>query len=137
MWKCPSCGKRFESTHQEHTCDMSLVSIDHYIAAQPSQVQMYLTMIRKTIKEQLPETKEIISWDMPTFWDRHNIIHFAAFKNHIGIYPGPEAIEHFHDQLREYKTSKGAWHLPYKEPLPIKLISEMAAWCQKKRLQDR
>jgi len=72
---------------------------------------------------------ERISWSMPTYWRRHNIIHFAAFKNHIGLYPGAKAIENFSDRLTEYKTSKGAVQLPYSKPIPFQLIAEIAKWC--------
>jgi len=66
---------------------------------------------------------------MPTYWKKKNIIHFAAFKNHIGIYPGDKAMEHFADKLKGYKTSKGAWQIPYNKPLPLDLITEIARWC--------
>lgn len=66
---------------------------------------------------------------MPTYWDKHNIIHFAAHKKHIGLYPGYKAIEYFADRLSEYKTSKGAVQFPYDKPLPLELIAEIAKWC--------
>ena len=66
---------------------------------------------------------------MPTYWKGRNLIHFAAFKRHIGLYPGPEAVEAFAGQLRAYKTSKGAIQIPYSGPLPLALIAEIAAWC--------
>jgi len=66
---------------------------------------------------------------MPTYWHRHNIIHFAAHKNHIGIYPGEKAIKYFAESLSDYKTSKGAIQLQYSKPLPLDLIAEIAKWC--------
>ena len=66
---------------------------------------------------------------MPTFWKGCNIIHFAAAKNHIGIYPGAEAIVAFADRLKDYKTSKGAIQLPGGKELPLELIAEIARWC--------
>jgi uncharacterized protein YdhG (YjbR/CyaY superfamily) len=66
---------------------------------------------------------------MPTYWNKHNIIHFAAFKKHIGLYPGAKGIENFADRLMEYKTSKGAVQLPCDKPLPLELIAEIAKWC--------
>jgi uncharacterized protein YdhG (YjbR/CyaY superfamily) len=62
-----------------------------------------LNQVRDTISAVLPGAQESISWSMPTYWDKHNIIHFAAFKKHIGLYPGEKAIEHFSDRLTEYK----------------------------------
>ena len=68
-------------------------------------------------------------WSMPTYRKKHNLIHFACFQKHIGLYPGPEAVEEFAEQLRDYKTSKGAIHLPYSKPLPVDLIQSIAKWC--------
>ena len=70
---------------------------------------------------------------MPTYWNKRNIIHFATFKKHIGLYPGDKAIENFGDCLKEYKTSKGGVQLPYDKPLPLQLIAEIAKWCYETR----
>ena len=67
---------------------------------------------------------------MPTYWKKHNLIQFAAFKKHIGLYPGPEAVEAFADKLQDYKTSKGAIQIPYDKPLPLELIAQIAKWCE-------
>jgi uncharacterized protein YdhG (YjbR/CyaY superfamily) len=77
-----------------------------------------------------PNAIEKISWQMPTFWRGQNLIHFAAFKKHIGIYPGVEAMEHFAPRLHCYKTSKGAIQFPYQlfGDEQLALISEIAAW---------
>lgn len=70
-----------------------------------------------------------ISWSMPTYWKGHNIIQFAGFKNHVGLYPGPEAVREFSERLKGYKTSKGAIQLPYSGTVPVELISDIAKWC--------
>lgn len=103
--------------------------IDVYIAAQPTEVQPLLKQVRDALKIALPEAEERISWGMPTYWQKHNIIHFAAFKNHIGFYPGDKAIVKFADRLSRFKTSKGAIQFSYKQPIPLDLISEIAKWC--------
>ena len=77
----------------------------------------------------LPEAREKISWSMPTYWKGRNLIQFAASKRHVGLYPGPEAVEAFAARLTEYKTSKGTIQLPYSKPLPLELIEEIAKWC--------
>ena len=77
----------------------------------------------------LPYAEERISWRMPTYWRKQNIIHFAAFKKHIGLYPGDKAVEHFSEKLTGYKTSKGAVQFPFNKPLPLQLIAEIAKWC--------
>ena len=77
-------------------------------------------------------TTEKISWSMPTYWQGHNIIHFAAAKKHIGLYPGPAAVEQFAERLEEAgcKYSKGSIQIPYSDELPLDLISAVAAWCR-------
>lgn len=103
--------------------------IDEYIAAQEETIRPRLTAIRDTIRAALPDAMEKISYQMPTYWKGRNIIHFAAFKNHIGIYPGGEAPEVFADRLKEYKTSKGTIQIRHDQELPLELIREIAVWC--------
>lgn len=104
-------------------------TIDEYIAVQPESSRPFLHQVRDTIRAVLPEAQERISWKMPTYWKGHNIIHFAGFKNHIGVYPGEEAIIHFADRLADCKTSKGAIQFSYGKPLPLALIADIAKWC--------
>jgi len=129
MWQCPKCGQEFQNKSHDHFCSEQPEAIDAYIAAQSESVQPFLNEVRAAIRAGLPEAQERISWSMPTYWNKHNIIHFAAFKKHIGLYPGPKAIENFADRLVEYKTSKGAVQFPYSKPLPLELIAEIAKWC--------
>ncbi len=129
MWKCPKCGRTFKNQNQSHFCGQAPGTIEEYIEAQPEEVRQYLESVRDAIRRTLPEAEERISWSMPTFWKKHNIIHFAAFKNHIGLYPGPEAVEEFGQRLKEYKTKKGTIQLPYKKPIPTDLIADIARWC--------
>jgi len=129
MWQCSKCGRAFKNLNQDHFCGEPPKTIDEYIAAQPENVQPFLIQVRNTIHDVLPDAQERISWSMPTYRDKHNIIHFAAFKNHIGLYPGDKAVENFLERLSEYKTSKGAVQFPYNKPLPLLLIAEIAKWC--------
>ena len=128
-WVCSKCGRSFRHVEQDHYCGAPPKTIEAYIAAQPEDVQDCLRQVNAAIKASLPEAKEKISWSMPTYWKGRNLIHFAAFKRHIGLYPGPEAVEAFAGQLCAYKTSKGAIQIPYSGPLPLALIAEIAAWC--------
>jgi uncharacterized protein YdhG (YjbR/CyaY superfamily) len=129
LWKCPKCGRQFKKEKQGHFCGEKPTNIDDYIAAQPENVRPFLNQVRDTIRRTLPEAEERISWSMPTYWKKHNIIHFASFKKHIGLYPGDKAVENFREKLAEYKTSKGAIQFPYDKPLPLELIAEIATWC--------
>ena len=127
MWKCPLCGGKFKNEQQNHFCKKTN-SNDDYIAAQPDEVQTLLRGIRDTIRAAAPEATEKISWQMPTFWQGENLIHFAAFKNHIGLYPGGEATSEFAGRLAGYKTSKGAIQLPLDKPIDHGLIADIVRW---------
>ena len=129
MWQCPKCGRTFRHTNQDHYCGEPPKTIEEYIDRQPAEVQPCLRQLNNTIRTAIPDAMEKISWSMPTYWKGHNLIHFAAFKKHIGLYPGDEAVEAFSDQLRDYYISKGAIRLPYDQPLPLELVAEIARWC--------
>jgi uncharacterized protein YdhG (YjbR/CyaY superfamily) len=100
-------------------------SIDEYISAFPLDVQDILEKLRQVIREAAPEAKETISYAMPTFKLNGNLVHFAAYKNHIGFYPTPSAIVAFKKELSAYETSKGAIRFPLDKPLPYGLIEKM------------
>ena len=104
-------------------------NIEEYIAVQDAQVQPMLKEVRDILAEALPEAEERISWSMPTFWKGRNIIHFAAAKKHIGLYPGDGAIEAFKKELTGFDVSKGTIRLPYDQELPADLIAGIARWC--------
>lgn len=129
MWTCPKCGRNFKRQNQDHYCGKAPETIDEYISSQPEEIQRNLMEVRNAIRGAIPEAQERISWSMPTYWKGHNIIQFAGFKKHIGLYPGPEAVEAFSDKLKEYKTSKGTIQFPHNKPLPLELIGEIAKWC--------
>jgi uncharacterized protein YdhG (YjbR/CyaY superfamily) len=129
MWQCTKCGREFKNTNQDHFCGNPPKTIDDYIAAQPEDVWPLLNQVRDTLRDALPYAEERISWSMPTYWHKQNIIHFAASKKHIGLYPGTKAVEHFKERLKEYRTSKGAVQFPYSKPLPLQLMAEIANWC--------
>ncbi len=130
MWICPKCGRTFKNQNQGHYCGKAPETIEEYIAAQPEKAQQYLREIRYAVRAVLPEAEEKISWSMPTFRKKFNIIQFAAHKNHIGLYAGTEAVVEFGGRLEGYKTSKGTIQLPYDKPLPLELIAEIAKWCE-------
>ena len=131
MWQCPKCGREFKNQDQNHFCSEAPNTIDAYIEAQDKEIRPLLHQVRNTLRTALPGAEERISWKMPTYWSGHNIIHFAAFKKHIGVYPGEAAMVHFTNRLTEYKTSKGAIQLPYEKQLPLTLIAEIAKWLLK------
>ena len=132
MWKCPKCERTFKKENQSHFCGKAPATIDEYILSQDEEIRGQLQSVRKVIREKLPDATEKISWSMPTYWKEYNIIHFAAQKKHIGLYPGPEAVTHFAERLDQagFKYSKGSIQIPYSDELPLDLIAEIAGWCR-------
>lgn len=104
---------------------VGFTSIDEYIATFPEDIQKILEELRATIKAAAPEATEKISYQMPTFYLKGNLVHYAAYKRHIGFYPAPRGIEAFKDELARYEGSKGAIRFPIGEPLPLDLISRI------------
>jgi uncharacterized protein YdhG (YjbR/CyaY superfamily) len=102
--------------------------IGAYIASERPEVQPLLQKIRETIHQVAPQAIEKISYNMPTFWQKKNLIHFVANKNHIGIYPGGEAVGVFAQRLTKYKTSKGAIQFPLSDPVDYLLIADIVRW---------
>lgn len=100
-------------------------SIDEYIAQFPAEIQQKLQEIRAVIHAAAPEATEKISYQMPTFYLRGNLVHFAAFKQHIGFYPVPSGIAAFEEELAPYKRSKGAVQFPLDQPIPTELIGRI------------
>ncbi len=100
-------------------------TIDAYIAQYPKDVQEKLQTIRSMVKRIAPTATERISYGIPTFHLQENLVHFAAFKHHIGFFPGPEAVAAFASQLSAYKTSKGTIQIPLDVPLPLELLEKI------------
>lgn len=101
-------------------------TIDEYIAMFPPNVQDILKEVRKTIQENAPNAQEAISYGIPTFKLNGNLVHFAAFKNHIGFYPGgSSAIQAFKEELSPYKQGKGSVQFPLDKPIPFQLVKKM------------
>ncbi len=103
-------------------------TIDAYIATFPEATQAILTELRQVIHAAAPEAAEKISYQMPTFYLQGNLVHFAAFQHHIGLYPGASGVAAFTEKLADYKTSKGTIQFPTDQPLPYDLIREIVAF---------
>ena len=100
-------------------------SIDDYIETFPAQVQERLQAVRQTIQAAAPGATEKISYGIPTFALGGNLVHFAAFKKHLGLYPGAEAVAVFAAEMAGYKRSKGTIQFPFERPLPLDLIGKI------------
>ena len=99
--------------------------IDEYIAGFPGNVQEILQKVRTTIRKAAPAAEEAIKYRMPTFTLKGNLVHFAAFKNHIGFYPAPKGIEQFKEELSAYEGGKGSVRFPLDRPIPFGLIGRI------------
>jgi uncharacterized protein YdhG (YjbR/CyaY superfamily) len=107
------------------TANASPKNIEEYIAGFPRDVQEILKQIRTTIKKAAPDAEEAIKYRIPTFVLNGNLVHFAAFKSHIGFYPTPSGIEAFKDELSGYESAKGSVQFPIDEPIPLILIEKI------------
>ncbi|MEJ7768847.1 MAG: DUF1801 domain-containing protein [Chitinophagaceae bacterium] len=100
-------------------------TIDEYIAGYPTEVQAVLEQIRSAVKLAAPGAEETVKYAMPTFTLNGNLVHFAAFKNHIGFYPAPTESAAFQKALSGYKTGKDSVQFPLDKPMPLKLITQI------------
>jgi uncharacterized protein YdhG (YjbR/CyaY superfamily) len=102
--------------------------IDDYISNFPMDIRGMLEEVRATIAEAAPKATESIKYAIPTFIYKGNLVHFAAFQNHIGFYPAPTGIVAFAKELAPYKQGKGSIQFPIDEPMPLKLITKIVQW---------
>ncbi len=111
-------------------------TIDEYIALFEPEVREKLQALRQTIHKTAPDATEKISWQMPTFYLHGNLVHIAAFKKHIGFFPGASGVEAFLPKLGEYKTSKGTIQFPYNKPIPFGLVEEIVKFRVKENVDN-
>lgn len=112
-------------------------SIDDYIKDFPSNIQNILREIRRAIKKAVPNAEESIGYKISTFKLNGNLVHFAAFQNHIGFYPGSKAIKVFSKELSDYETSKGTIRFPLNKRIPLALIIRITKHKVKENLKNR
>jgi uncharacterized protein YdhG (YjbR/CyaY superfamily) len=103
-------------------------TIDEYISLYPKNVQIILERIRKAIRLTAPGAEETISYQIPTFRLKGNLVHFAAYKNHIGFYPTSSPIEAFKKELSPFETSRGTIRFPMDKPIPIDLVKRIVKY---------
>ena len=113
-------------------------TIDEYIKTFPANIQRILKKMRQTIRKGAPEAEETIAYQMPTFkLNGKNLVHFAAFKNHIGFYPTPSGIEAFNKELSPYKGAKGSVQFPIDKPIPFDLVEKIVIFRVKENLKKK
>lgn len=126
MWRCPKCGRSFRNADRQHYCG-KIETIDQYIAEQNEDIIPHLEKARQVIRAAAPEAKEKISWQMPTFWQGENLVHFAAHAKHLGFYPGDLSLAPFKDMLENVNTTKGTIQFPY-DKIDYDLIAYITKW---------
>ena len=119
------------------TLEKRFETIDEYIATFPRNVQGILEELRQTIRDSAPDAKEAISYQIPTFKLNGNLVHFAAWKSHVGFYPGSSAISKFKKELSRYEVAKGTVRFPTNEPIPFDLIGKIVKYRVKENLDKR
>jgi uncharacterized protein YdhG (YjbR/CyaY superfamily) len=112
-------------------------TIDEYIGTFPEDVQNMLIRLRQTIKEIAPEAQEAIKYQLPTFVLNGNLVHFGAFKNHIGFYPTPTGTAAFKKELAPYKAAKGSIQFPLDQPIPWPLIRRIVEFRVKENMERK
>ncbi len=127
MWQCPKCQRQFKRIGQHHFCEAPS-AIDDYIAEQDPAVRPLLEEVRRCVRAAAPGASERISWRMPTFWQGENLVHFAAFKKHLGFFPGDLSEVPFPERLEGHQASKGTIHFPYDRPVDFALIADLTRW---------
>jgi uncharacterized protein YdhG (YjbR/CyaY superfamily) len=110
-------------------------NIDEYIAVLPEEVKTIMETVRKVIHEAAPDAVETMSYQIPTFDLQGNLVHFAAFRNHIGFYPTPSGMEAFREELSAYKGSKGSVQFPLDQPIPYDLITRIVKYRVQENLE--
>lgn len=110
--------------------------VEMYITSFPSEIQERLLKIRSIFFEEVPDAQEDIRYQMPTLIWHGNLIHYAAFKNHIGIYPLPCVIEQIKDDIKNLKTGKGSIQLSHSEPLPLELIQKIVHLRKEEKIKE-
>lgn len=103
-------------------------TIDEYIDSFPPPVRIVLEEMRNAIREVAPEASEKISYQIPTFHQNGNLVHFAAYEKHFGFYPGADGVAAFKDDLKKYETGKGSIQFPLDEPVPVELIKRIVQY---------
>jgi uncharacterized protein YdhG (YjbR/CyaY superfamily) len=102
--------------------------VDNYIAGFPEDIRVILAKIRKVIREAAPQAEEMINYSIPTFGLNGNLVHYAAYKKHIGFYPTPSGINAFERDLEPYEISKGTIKFPLDKPVPYELIERIVTF---------
>ena len=110
-------------------------NINEYLMDFPEETQILLEQVRATIQKAAPAAEEKISYGIPTFYLKGNLVHFAGYKHHIGFYPGATGIKAFQKEISSYKNAKGSVQFPLDKPMPLALITKIVKYRVKQNLE--
>jgi uncharacterized protein YdhG (YjbR/CyaY superfamily) len=99
-----------------------------YIDAAAEPARSRLRTLRSLVREEAPDAVERMAYGLPTWHQEENLLHLGAFARHVGLYPGPAAIEAFAEELEAFRTSKGAMQIPHDRDLPVDLVRRIVRW---------
>ena len=129
MWTCPDCGRQFKRKNQNHFCRGAPKTVGEYIDRQPRDIREKLRDIARCFSDVLPQAEVRLSWGMPTWKGRKNIVNLAVHKDSITIYAYEEAVARFSEGLADIPHEGGTIRLPLDRQPPLKLLGEIAAMC--------
>ena len=111
---------------------MPSAEIDAYIDQLPEEAQRRMNEMRLFWARELPQAQECFKWHMPTLFQHENLLHFVAFKKHLGVFPGPDGVRFFESLRSDYPTSKGTIQIPYDRDIPWNELAKLGQFrCQK------
>lgn len=111
-------------------------TVSEYIANEPVAIRKVLRTMRALTRRAAPRATEKLAWGMPTLVLEGNLLHFAAFKNHLSLFPGKAAMQTFQKDLHRFQTSKGTIQFPYDQAIPVALVTRIVKFCVKQNLAD-
>ncbi len=125
MWTCPNCNRTFARANQSHSCTVRQETIAAYIETQQEANRPALYALHQCIISSMGEVEERMSWGMPTYYKKGNLLHFSVHANHVTLHVGQEVLTHFSARLVGYITGKGSIQLPFAKDFDRVLVSDI------------
>lgn len=134
MWTCPTCNRSFARVNQSHSCTVRQKTIEAYVAAQQETHRPALNALHQCILTSMGEVEQRMSWGMPTYYKKGNLLHFSVHANHVTLHVGQEVLTHFSARLEGYTTGKGSIQLPFSKDLDLGLVADIARFVYEQTL---
>lgn len=134
MWTCPTCNRSFSKMNQSHSCTVRQETIEAYIEVQQEVYRPTLHALHLCILTSMGEVEERMSWGMPTYYKKGNLLHFSVHANHVTLHVGQEVLTHFSARLEGYTTGKGSIQLSFSKDLDLGLVADIARFVYEQTL---